>query len=57
MTGARHRRPIGSNEPAGEQHTSFAISSSAYRPASRDMGLMLAIPYPKRSITGFEKAD
>jgi len=57
MTGASHRRPIGSNEPAGEQHTSFAISSSAYRPASRDMGLMLAIPYPKRSITGFEKAD
>jgi len=57
MTGASHRRPIGSNEPAGEQHTSFAISSGAYQPASRDMSLVLAIPYPKRSTTGLEKAE
>jgi hypothetical protein len=55
MTGASHRRPIGSNEPAGEQHSSFAIN--AYRPASREVSLMLAIPYPKRSTTGFEKAE
>ncbi len=27
------------------------------RPASREMSLMLAMPHPKRSRTGFEKAE
>jgi hypothetical protein len=33
------------------------VAIRPYRPASREMSLMLAIPYPKRSSTGFEKAE
>jgi hypothetical protein len=52
--------PIGISGPAGGTRHRAPLeqqrNSCPYRPASREMSLMLAIPYPKRSRTGFEKA-
>jgi hypothetical protein len=73
MTGASHRRPIVHQRTCRRnrhRHRALPLeqqrNSCPYRPvgreafrsaASREMSLMSAIPYPKRSRTGFEKAE
>jgi hypothetical protein len=51
---------LGPADVPGEQDSGAAIRAAAKQlspigPASREMSLMLAIPYPDRSRTGFEK--
>jgi len=59
--GASHRghwvQPGVLAEGQGRSHQSRSETVGPYRPASREMSLMLAIPYPKRFRTGFEKAE